>query len=176
MVLRIDDFDSRNPIPINKIIIYIRDITAINYYQCPKKFCFFCTNDRRNMTKHENACQEETRISYKQLRKEKSIDHLKIELFKEGILPTENFESMYFCTYDIETLMQKPGPDFIVNLENIHRLATIGISTNFGEDRDFFLWREDMTPQSLKDLIKKFVDQLEFLRMKMAESLPESIP
>ena len=57
----------------------------------------------------------------------------------------------------------------------LHKLSTIGLVQSFGEDREFFFYRRDMSPESLRQLVEEFVDQLEKSQVEMQKLLPESV-
>ena len=57
----------------------------------------------------------------------------------------------------------------------LHKLATIGICKNFGQQREWFSYRRDMSGESLRFLVEEFVDALETCRAEMISRLPESI-
>ena len=58
---------------------------------------------------------------------------------------------------------------------SLHKLATIGFVQSFGEQREFFYYRRDMSEGSLRFLIGEFVDRLNAAREEMVKLLPESI-
>ena len=57
----------------------------------------------------------------------------------------------------------------------LHKLSTIGLVQSFGEKREFFFYRRDMSPESLRHLVEEFVDQLEKSQVEMQKLLPESV-
>ena len=61
------------------------------------------------------------------------------------------------------------------NIFSLHKLATIGLVQSFGKNREHFFYRRDMRPESLRDLVERFVDQMEKSREAMVELLPKSI-
>ena len=60
-----EDFEPDQRIPNGSILTYIRDINSINYFACSKKYCFYGSNDRRNVQRHEAACRDETKMDYR---------------------------------------------------------------------------------------------------------------
>ena len=58
---------------------------------------------------------------------------------------------------------------------SLHKLATIGIVKSFGEEREWFGYRRDMTPSSLKFLVADFVRVLEEFQTEMVSRLPQSV-
>ena len=58
---------------------------------------------------------------------------------------------------------------------SLHKLATIGLVLSFGEEREFFFYRRDMTPESLRNMVENFVDQMKISRKAMVNRLPKSI-
>ena len=59
----------------------------------------------------------------------------------------------------------------------LHKLATIGVVKSFGPTnaREWFGYRRDMTPESLKFLVQDFLESLEKFQKEMVLLLPESI-
>ena len=57
----------------------------------------------------------------------------------------------------------------------LHKLASIGIVKNFGNQREWFKYRRDMSPESLRFLVEEFVKTLENVREEMISRLPKSV-
>ena len=63
------------------------------------------------------------------------------ELVDEKIIPHVGYENMNFVAFDVESLMTNDVSPGVTGLLNIHRLATIGLVSNFGEKNiRLFLW------------------------------------
>ena len=82
---------------------------------------------------------------------------------------------MRFAVYDIESIMDDSQNKNIRNLLMVHKLATIAVKTNFGEETEHFFYRRDMSSTSLQSLVKEFVDKLTELRSEMLKELPPTI-
>ena len=61
------------------------------------------------------------------------------------------------------------------NIFSLHKLASIGMVQSFGQNREHFFYRRDMKPESLRDLVERFVAQMEKSREDMVALLPKSI-
>ena len=57
----------------------------------------------------------------------------------------------------------------------VHRIISISIYTNFGEEREFFFYRKDMSLSSLEQLMESFYRTMVRLRDEMRKILPDSI-
>ena len=175
VVFVLDDFDEHEVIFTHWTLSYIFDVTCIKYYSCSKKNCFFGSSDYFKYQSHILRCRDETLITYKQVKYSKPDDHLRRELVEEKVLPNSSYHNTSFVVYDVESLMRKPDDLGITGLQSIHRLATIAIVSNFGEDREHFLYRREMSPDGLEFLVEEFVDRLLSLRLEMLKHLPRSI-
>ena len=82
-------------------IEYVFDETALHYYSCPNKHCFFGTDQHIRFLTHQNYCRTETRVKYSQKRYEKSGSEIRQALVDEKILPTIDFQNTMFGSYDI---------------------------------------------------------------------------
>ena len=58
---------------------------------------------------------------------------------------------------------------------SLHKLATIGFVQSFGQKREYFFYRRDMSEDGLRNLVENFVDRLELAQKEMKELLPQSI-
>lgn len=58
---------------------------------------------------------------------------------------------------------------------SLHKLATIGMVKSFGQEREWFGYRRDMTPGSLKCLIEDFIEKLQDAQKEMVSLLPKSV-
>jgi len=175
VVFVLEDFDEHEIIFTHWTLSYIFDISCIKYYSCSKKNCFFGTSDYYKYQSHILSCRDETIVTYQQVKYSKPDDHLRYELVEEKILPSPSYHNMNFAVYDVESLMQKPEDLAITGLRSIHRLATIAIVCNFGESREHFLYRREMSPDGLEFLVEEFVDRLLSLRLEMLKHIPRSI-
>ena len=63
----------------------------------------------------------------------------------------------------------------IRHLIAVHKLLSIGIVRNFGFQREFFLIRKDMSPESLEILVESFVATLNDIIKDLFEALPLQI-
>ena len=175
VVLMLDDFDEHGVIFTNWTLTYVIDISYTNFHGCPNKYCLFGTNNVHKLKAHTNFCRNETLVSYKQVKYEKPDDKLRLELVEEKILPTADYHNMFFAVFDVESLMVGPSSWDITGLLSVHKLATIAIVSNFGDEREHFFYRRDMGPEGLKLLIEEFVQTLVKLRLAMLKLIPTSI-
>ena len=58
---------------------------------------------------------------------------------------------------------------------SLHKLATIGFVKSFGPSREFFFYRRDMSPDSLKYMVEQFVGQMTRAQAEMVTLLPNTI-
>ena len=99
--IRVKKFNLEDRFPLSTLVEYIYDETAIQYYSCKTKGCFYGTVRRDHLEAHERTCRTEPITKYVQERFCKPEKNIRKELVEEGILPNENFENVMFCTYDI---------------------------------------------------------------------------
>ena len=71
--------------------------------------------------------------------------------------------------------MSKSQSDSDLDQFSVHKLASIGFVQSFGASREFFFYRRDMSPDSLKYLVEQFVGQMERARAEMVKLLPSTI-
>lgn len=87
--------------PLKQLVGYVFDESALNYFSCQNKNCFYGTDRSDRLLRHLASCRTETLMKYKQARYEKPTIHIVEELVKEKILPDANFGNTMFVTYDI---------------------------------------------------------------------------
>ena len=87
--------------PLKQLIGYVFDESALNYFSCPNKNCFYGTDRSDRLLRHLASCRTETLMKYKQVRYEKPTHDIVQELVNEKILPDANFSNTMFVTYDI---------------------------------------------------------------------------
>ena len=82
------------------------------------------------------------------------------QLVSLGYLPSEalDFRKTFFCCYDIETLEDKSGIEEMRNVEAVHKLASISISTTTSEGSVFV--RHDSSHEAVEEMINLFIDAL----------------
>ena len=156
-------------IPLKMHLKYIYDDSEINFYSCSNKNCLFGTNRYDRLQSHIQVCRTETEVIYNQKIYNKPDNWIRMELQEEGYLPSLDFQNTFFATFDIESLM---SPD-TERLLSLHKLATIGFVKSFGQNRETFLYRRDMSPEALKFLISEFLDLLLRTQNEMKSLLPE---
>ena len=76
LIIQVDDYTPNVPLDLRKKVIYIKDIADLNYFICDKPYCFYGTIDYRDMKKHELTCTSETKMTYKQVKREKKCNVL----------------------------------------------------------------------------------------------------
>ena len=96
-----NDFSENEPIHITQPIFYINDPQMLNFWSCPKKYCYFGTNRYDRLRKHVETCTDQTLIKYQQKKYEKIDSSIGEELYKEKIIPSSDFQNFYFCSYDV---------------------------------------------------------------------------
>ena len=146
----------------------------MNYFECEKPHCYFVTERYNEFERHRQCCKDESEIIYKQERHEIPDKTVKLELVEEKIIPSIDFANTMFSTYDIESLMLPEDSQSQSN-RSIHRIVSIGVATNFGDRREYFMSRQDMLPDSLKFLISQFIAVLEKVQKDMVKLLPQSV-
>ena len=99
--IQIDDFKLEDRIPLKMNIRYIHDDSALNYFSCPNRHCFFGTHRLDRLQRHIGGCRTTTKIEYAQNRYGKPDETLREQLYKENILPEKDFNNMMFAVYDI---------------------------------------------------------------------------
>ena len=89
-----------------------------------------------------------------------------------GYLPAEALEyrKTFFCTYDIETIEDKKDIENMRNVEAIHRLASISVSTT--ESRGKVFVRTDSSHEAAKHMVQEFVNYLIQIRDQQELILP----
>ena len=175
IVLAVSKFSLDLVLKTDDLVTYYRDSSAINYFACENERCKFGTNNLRNFRKHSAACASDTVINCAQKVYGRVIDTIKMELVSEGIIPSQTWECQYFCTFDIETGMARMDGEAFDQLFLVHKLLSIGITSNFGTETEFFLLRKDMQPESLKILVADFVSVLQGLRNELFKVVPVQI-
>jgi hypothetical protein len=175
LVFELPKFTGEENLSLDTQVIYYRDSSAINYFSCEHKECFYGTNNLWRYRRHAAACFPDTVVKCSQKVYSKPVDDVKEELVNEGIIPSMSWENMFFACFDIETSMARDTGEPIHNLLMVHKLLSIGITANFGSNREIFLLREDMNPSSLEKLVMKFVATLKDLRNELFKVVPEEI-
>jgi hypothetical protein len=108
-------------------------VTALQLiFSCENDGCFYGTNHLRNFRIHFNSCVPDTVITCAQKVYSQPVDVRKKALVSEGIIPSLEWENIYFATIDIETGMSRDNEKSIFNLLMVHKLLSIGITANFG--------------------------------------------
>jgi len=173
LIIAIPNFHPSSPINFDDKVLYIRDYSLLHFYECPKKQCFFGSNDRNKYERHIKYCRDETEITCKQVKYQKPCTKLEEQLFAEGILPSATFNNLFCAVYDLESFMLPAeicGRQF-----DVHRIVSAALKSNVpGDDEKFYL-RENMDPESLREMVEKFVLGLEDIQTKMVLQLPGSI-
>ena len=173
--IELEDFDEFEMIPIDLCLTYIPDIGRVNYFRCPTKNCLFGTSRKYNFDRHTQKCSAETSIECKQIAMAPSDRKARAALVREGILPSEDFQNLFYCVYDVESLMQSFDRNNDGKSVLVHRLATIALVWKFDSENEAFFYRRDMSSESLIGLIQEFWKKLEEIKKKMWENLPAKI-
>lgn len=101
VVLILDNFDEHATIFTHCSLTYVIDVNCINLFGCCNKFCFFGSNDIQKLNAHQLQCRTETVVSYKQVKYTKPTNEMMVELFRDNIIPSVDYENMFFAVYDI---------------------------------------------------------------------------
>ena len=162
------------PLKWNQMVDYIYSVADLNYFECEKKHCYYVTSRNDEYQRHLQSCKDESEIIHMQTKYDKPDQAIKKQLVEEKIIPTMNFHNKMFSVFDIESLMMPEGCAS-GSYRSIHRIASIGVATNFGDRREYFMYRSDMKPESLKFLIKQFLAVLDKAQKDMFNLLPNTI-
>ena len=127
-----------------------------------------------NFKRHCETCKENStqKIIGKQIAYGPETNCVRI-LVDMGYLPVEALEyrKTFFCTYDIETLEDKSNIEDMRNVEAIHRLASISVSTT--ESRGKVFVRSDSSHGAAKKMVQDFLDYLVEIRDEQELILPD---
>ena len=105
LIVEVANFNEKEPIDFSDGLYYIKDSTCLNYFSCVNKHCFFGTDNYLQWQTHVNKCRNTTARTFQQVKYEAPSNEIKKQLVDEKILPSMEFENMYFITYDVESLM-----------------------------------------------------------------------
>ena len=127
-----------------------------------------------NFKRHCETCKEAStqKIIGKQTAYGQETNCVRI-LTNMGYLPSEalEFRKTFFCSYDIETLEDKSCVADMRNVEAVHRLASISVSTTRSRGKVFV--RNDSSHEAAKEMVQEFVDYLIEIQEEQDLILPD---
>ena len=145
--------------------MFVHDIAEMNFFPCPKDDCDFRARNRQKLEDHIKAHdRNRVRVEEKVYDGKSAMD----ELIAEKVLPAD-FRQTMAVFWDIESILV-PSPQ-----GSIHVPVSIGLSWNFGDERTAFISRDSMEPESLRVMVKKFLDKIKELRTIFHDLMPQYI-
>jgi len=140
------------------------------------KSCFFSTDDKTDMRRHEKV-PHEPQITSKQQTFGDPKSMLEFGVLK-GFIPAEyaNYRQSMLATFDIECLEteylgKKEGID--ANIEKRQNLVSIAVGSNIPGGKPKFFCRTSSDADAEEELVNEFVEYLEVLAEKYIQHLPE---
>mgnify|MGYP003730198313 CR=1 FL=1 len=157
---------SSERISLTDNIRLIKNTKILNYFECEDPDCVFVTGTEAEAHRHFNAHAKDRVFCEQQVY---GSDKLIIEKMKqEGLLPND-FRQKCGIYWDVESLLVPSEKGLR------HIPISIAATKAFGNQKEFFFCRDDMTPDSLKHLINNFVNMLEESYVEFTKTLPEKI-
>ena len=158
-----------------KISLITQKEAIVKTYVCKETDkCHMTFRRLDNFKRHCETCRENSqqKIIGKQVSYGKETNCVRI-LVKMGYLPSEalEFRKTFFCSYDIETLEDKTNIENMKNVEAIHRLASISVSTTLSRGKVFV--RSDSSHLAAKNMVQDFLDYLIEIRDEQERILPD---
>ena len=133
--------------------------------------CSYTSTHLPNLIRHEASCSDiqvtvEKQVQY---RDDKTVIQ---RLFKLGHLPLEalNFRKSFISTYDIESYEDITAGEELKNVEAVHRLCSIALSTNRGHSRCFV--RSSSSHEAAVHMIDNFLSFLDEINVEHALEIP----
>ena len=150
------------------------------------KKCSYTTIYKSHLKEHEKVCTGESVVMSKQIALGRP-NKILTEMIEAKIISKslENYRSIQFACFDIETLEEEKS-EFINeeaeenrlsddNIQAIHKLVSIATSSNIEDDEDMYFERRSSAAEDEQILVNEFLDHLFSLASKYAESIPEEI-
>ena len=134
--------------------------------------CQYSGRDLAILRKHEAICTDQQVTIEKQVQygDDKTVIRRLVEL---ELLPSEalNYRKTFITAYDIESLEDLTGVSEMKNVEAVHRLASIAVSTNYGHSRCFV--RDDSSHESAVRMVDEFLTFLDEINLDHASKIPD---
>ena len=136
------------------------------------KNCQYTTNILSHLKRHEQKCTDEQLTVDQQVKYGIDVTPIK-KLFEMGYLPEEalEFRKTFFTCYDCETLEDKTGISDLKNVEAIHRVVSIAVSTNRGHSRCFV--RKNSTHEAAVEMFDDFLKFLDEINADHDDEIPQ---
>ena len=134
--------------------------------------CSYTSNHLPNLIRHEATCTNIQTTIEQQV--EYGVDKTTIQKLVElGYLPkkAKEFRKSFYTTFDIESLESFDGVDDMKNVEAIHKIVSIAVSTNKGQSRCFV--RKNSTHDAVIQMFESFLDYLEEINIEYEAEIPD---
>ena len=139
---------------------------------CTKSQACCYTGRSDNLTRHEKTCNDEQLTISQQV--DYGLDKTVIKrLFDLGYLPEEalRYRKDFITTFDIECLEDREHAESLKNVEAVHRIVSVAISTNRGHSNCFI--RNDSSHEAVVKMFEKFLDYLDEINAMHDDELPD---
>ena len=175
IIIQIENFNPEKSILLTNTVLFLPGKESLHLFECTTPKCFYGNSRYDRMQKHIMTCRPDTKIMYKQKRYEKPDNKIRQSLYDEGFLPSVDYEAEAFVVWDIETLMNRVEERADMSK---HQLVSIGLAVSMfptAEIEDIFLYRKAMTPEALETLIEEFLGELNKVRERLYQNLPDEV-
>ena len=146
-------------------------------FRCSKTIgCFFTSDDKTMITRHESSCSITHKITSKQRCYGNPESMLEYGV-KMGYIPpaAANFQQKYFACFDIETFDSEYIGTQVgssTTLERFQKIISIAIGSNMPGTKPIFLIRKSSKPEAEQVLVNDFVQHLGELQKTYTSLLP----
>ena len=163
-------FEVSNGSIFKDFTIHFKDIRAP--LVCRKtESCQYIATTMTKLRRHEETCTDQQAITSQLVHygDDKTVIKRLVDL---NHLPHEalSFRKTFFTTYDIEALEDLVAAEEMKNVEAIHRIVSIAVSTNHGHSRCFV--RQDSSHEAAMQMIEKFLSYLDEINDDHINELP----
>ena len=169
LYVTVESFLDENDLIFDFLLKLGPNTTEIRCRKTPE--CSFSTNRLRNLRRHEATCTNVQTTVEQQV--EYGVDKSTIfKLVELGYLPIEAklYRKSFFTTFDIESLETFNGVEEMKNVEAIHKIVSVAVSTNKGHSKCFV--RRDSTHTSVVEMFESFLDFLEEINIEYESEIP----
>ena len=133
--------------------------------------CQYIASTPQNLRRHERSCTDQQVMTSQLVHygDDKTVIKRLVDL---NHLPQEalNFRKTFVTAYDIEALEDLVAAEEMKNVEAIHRIVSIAVSTNQGHSRCFV--RQDSSHEAAMQMIEKFLSYLDEINIDHNNALP----
>ena len=139
---------------------------------CTKSQACCYTGRSDNLARHEKTCTDEQLTISQQV--DYGLDKTVIKrLFDLGYLPEEalRYRKEFITTFDIECLEDREDAENLKNVEAVHRIVSVAVSTNRGHSNCFI--RNDSSHAAVVKMFEHFLDYLDEINAMHDDELPE---